>query len=201
MSAARSGLFAVGMLLCAGCAHGPSHSEREDAAFAIAELYPLAVGNRWTYDVEFLGKKHQSVVEIVGTDKGYYLHRRTPGEEQGGEDKLMVDGFGLRDEKRYLLRDPLEPGKGWTNVVSPSSVEHYTVLDAGNPCEVPAGKFEGCVRVEARNRVSQEATLVNEMTFAPKVGIVRVFVWAQARGKRIPQTELTLRRFETAAQR
>ena len=66
--------------------------------------------------------------------------------------------------------NPLEVGKTWTNVVSVSSVEPYNVPDAGTDCESPAGKFKDCVRVEGRNRVDEATTLINEWTFAPKVG-------------------------------
>ena len=156
----------------------------------LAEYYPLAVGNRWVYAATFLGEKRDQAVEIVKEEGGFFL------DSQGGH--LTVDAFGVRDEKRYLLREPLEVGKGWTNVVSVSSVEHYKVIEAGQSCQVPAGRFERCVRVEGRNRVDERTTLVNELTFAPGVGLVRVAVVAESGEKRIPQTQLELREYHLA---
>ena len=146
--------------------------------------YPLAVGNSWTYRVRFLGEERQQKVEIVREEDGYFR------DNQGG--RLAEDAYGVRDEKRYLLRYPLEPGKTWSNVVSVSSVEHYKILETGSRCQAPAGAFDGCLRVESRNRVDAKTVLVNTVTFAPEVGVVRIEVVAEVGQQRIPQTELSL---------
>ncbi len=155
--------------------------------------YPLAVGNQWAYDANFLGQKVEMVVELVGQSDGYFVDNRG--------NKLAVDAFGVRDDKRYLLREPVEPGRTWTNVVSVQSVEHYRILDAGASCEVPAGRFERCVRVESRNRVDARTTLVNEMTFALGVGLVRIATDVTQGDKRIPQTRMVLKSFQLASAR
>jgi hypothetical protein len=155
---------------------------------SLAEYYPLAVGNRWTYRVN--GREDKTIdVEILKEEDGYFH------DNQGGQ--LAVDGFGIRDRKRYLLRGPLSEGNSWTNVVSVSSTERYRILQAGVPCEAPAGSFAHCVRVEARNRVDAETTLVNALTFAEGVGLVRIEVSAEkASGERLPQTWLELASFK-----
>jgi len=154
---------------------------------SVADYYPLAVGNRWTYLVN--GRPDKPVeVKIVKEDGGFFL------DSQGGQ--LTVDSFGIRDQKRYLLRAPLETGRTWTNVVSVSSTEHYRIVRASGPCEAPAGSFEGCVLVEARNRVDAETTLINTFTFAPRVGLVRIQVDAERGGRRIPQTWLELTSYQ-----
>lgn len=155
-----------------------------------AQYYPLAVGNRWIYEGTFLGGKLERRIEVVKLDGGFFV------DSEGA--RLTADAFGVRDDKRYLLREPLEAGGTWTNVVSVSSVEHYRVLEAGLSCETPAGHFERCVRVEGRNRIDEKVTLVNEMTFAPGVGLVRMSVFAESDGKRIPQTNLALREYQLA---
>jgi hypothetical protein len=114
---------------------------------------------------------------------------------------LAIDGLGLRDEKRYLLKEPIEVGHSWTNVVSASSAEHYKITDFGSPCRVPAGTFPKCVRVESRNRMDEQRTLVNELTFAPSVGIVRIELTLEAGGKRVPQSTFELKEFALARTR
>ena len=173
---------AVGISACATQARPPL------APVASAQdYYPLAVGNRWTYDINFLGDRREHSVEIIALRDGYYI------DNEGAQ--LTVDGLGVRDQKRYLLRDPILLGSAWTNVVSASSIEHYRIADLGAPCRVPAGTFQNCIRVESRNRKDEQRTLVNEMTFAPAVGIVRIELTLESSGKRVPQSLFELKQF------
>lgn len=186
---ALSGVVIVAVLL-GGCAKRVETTESSDSSGpAPALFYPLAVGNKWTYSANFLGQQREQTVEIVSREEdGFFLDNTGTS--------MTVDSYGVRDTRRYLLRQPIRDGAQWTNVVSVSSVEKYRILDASTSCDVPAGKFQSCVRVEARNRVDEKTTLVNEMTFAPNVGLVRVQVFAEAGGKKIPQTHLQLTSYE-----
>jgi hypothetical protein len=150
----------------------------------VAQFYPLAVGNRWTYRLNGIANK-QVTVEILGQEEGYFV------DNQKGQ--LAVDAYGLRDAKRYLLRGPLEVGHSWTNVVSVSSTERYRIIGVGVTCQAPAGTFQGCVQVEGRNRMDANATLVNTMSFAPGVGIVRLDIAVESKdGQRTPQVLMEL---------
>jgi hypothetical protein len=174
----------AGLVLGSGCAHAPKAKAAPGEA---RNFYPLAVGNRWTYETKMLGETAERTVEITGNRDGYYV-------DSGGA-QLTTDAFGIRDQKRYLLRDPVEEGNAWTNVVSVSSVEHYKILAAGAPCDAPAGRFDRCVKVEGRNRIDPKTTLVNEVTFAAGVGIVRIEIFAEMGTRRIPQTSIVLKEF------
>jgi hypothetical protein len=177
--------LAVAAMTAAGCAAG-----REVAAPARAdasEYMPLAVGNTWVYQRGHLGAEGEERVEIVREEGGFFVDNRGNG--------LQIDAFGLRDPKRYLLRHPIEAGREWTTVVSVSSMERYRIVDAGSSCDAPAGTFQRCVRVESRNRIDADRTLVNEMTFAPGVGIVNISVYLDEKGRRIPQGGLALKSF------
>ncbi len=166
-----------------GCAGGHSLSSGPGGREARA-YYPLAVGNRWTYETNLLGEKGKRTVEILREEDGFYR------DSQGG--RLAMDPYGIRDDKRYLLRAPLKEGQQWSNVVSANTTEHYSVVESGGHCEAPAGVFEQCVRVEARSRIADGATLVNQLTFAKGVGLVRVEVMVEQGGRKIPQSSLAL---------
>lgn len=166
-----------------------SMSSSGDKQVRAADYYPLAVGNSWTYEVNMLGEQRTMQVKIEGVANGFF--RDSTGAE------LVADAFGVRDQKRYLLREPLEVGTSWTNVVSVSSVERYQITSVGLPCESPAGKFENCVVVESRNRATPTKTLVNDMTFAPGVGMVRVAMVLENSGQLVPQTTLVLQSYST----
>ena len=55
-------------------------------------------------------------------------------------------------------------------------------------------------RVEGRNRMDDQTTLVIEWTFAPSVGLVRIATLAERRGQRLPQTQLELSQYKLQAQ-
>ena len=184
----RMGLGAALVLGAQACASrqpvAESAASSERAPEDLSAYYPLAVGNQWTYRIN--GRADKSVtVEIVKEEGGYFQ------DNQGGQ--LTVDSFGVRDLKRYLLRGPLTEGTQWTNVVSVSSTERYRILQANVPCDTAARAFGACVRVEARNRVDAETTLINDLTFAQGVGLVRMELFVErSGGERMPQTSLEL---------
>jgi hypothetical protein len=60
---------------------------------------------------------------------------------------------------------------------------------------VPAGTFQDCIRVESRNRMDEQRTLVNELTFAPSVGIVRIELTLESSNKKVPQSVFELKEF------
>ncbi len=153
-----------------------------------ADFYPLVIGTTWSYEVKLLGETRMIDVTTLRKNSDGFVEDSTGAQ-------FLVDGFGVRDQKRYLLRNPIAAGTRWTNVVSVSSVEGYEIIAANQPCDAPAGKWEGCVVVESRNRVEEGTTLVNEMTFAPGVGIVRLSTVLESNGKHIPQSTLALVKF------
>lgn len=152
------------------------------------DYYPLTIGLTWSYEVKLLGETRMIDVTTLRKNADGFVEDSTGAQ-------FLVDGFGVRDQKRYLLRNPIATGTKWTNVVSVSSVEAYEIIAANQPCEAPAGKWDGCVVVESRNRVQEGTTLVNEMTFAPGVGIVRLSTVLESNGKQIPQSTLALVKF------
>jgi hypothetical protein len=157
-----------------------------------AEFYPLELGTVWTYEVKLLGESRNiEVTTLKKTSEGFV-------EDSTGA-QFLTDSYGVRDQKRYLLRNPIETGTKWTNVVSVSSVENYEIIATSQPCDAPAGAWDGCVVVESRNRVEEGTVLVNEMTFAPRVGIVRLTTVLESNGKQIPQSSLALLKFSRAS--
>lgn len=174
-------VLGLGALALAGCAHAPSAPEAP-AAHA-RDYYPLAVGNHWSYQTQMLGSDRPLEIAILRTADGYFV------DNQGAQ--LTYDADGLRDDRRYLLKDPIKTGTEWDNVVSVSAREHYRITQADAPCDAPAGHFEHCVTVESQNRTA-EVTLHNTLTFARGVGLVRLSVTAEAQGNTIPQTEYAL---------
>lgn len=197
MTLPRWAVLAAGLL---GCAHPPAPAPASSTAPASvarmpasARYFPLAVGNHWTYDASYLGERSTRRVEIVAFRDGSYVDRDGRA--------LRVDAEGVRDQVRYLLHEPLTAGATWTSVIAPGSAEHYRVVSARAPCEAPAGKFPDCVEVESRTLADPRTPgrlLVNRVTFAAGVGIVRVRTVLEEGSKSAPTAELLLTAFEVA---
>lgn len=175
-------LCALAASACSGTAQNLVGQASKKAA---GDFYPLAIDTSWTYEITLLGETRTLDVTMLRKTNDGFVEDSTGAQ-------FLVDGFGVRDQKRYLLRNPVQAGTKWTNVVSVSSVEVYEIVAADQPCEAPAGKWDGCVVVESRNRVEEGTALVNEMTFAPGVGIVRLSTTLESNGKKIPQSSLAL---------
>ena len=198
MTLPRWVVLTAGLIGCAHEAAAPPLASAESPATAgkipdSARYFPLAVGNHWTYDATYLGERSTRKVEVVAFRDGNYV--------DGDGRALRVDREGVRDQVRYLLHEPLSAGATWTSVVAPGSAEHYRIVSVRTPCEAPAGKFPDCVEVESRTLAdpkTPDRLLVNRVTFAAEVGIVRVRTALEEGTKSAPTAELILTAFEVA---
>jgi hypothetical protein len=151
------------------------------------------VGNHWTYEATYLGERSTRKVELVAFRDGSYV--------DGDGRALKVDREGVRDQVRYLLHEPLTVGATLTSVIAPGSAEHYRVLSVRAPCDAPAGRFPDCVEVESRTTADParpSRVLVNRVTFAAGVGIIRVRTALEEGPRSAPTAELRLTGFEVA---
>jgi hypothetical protein len=171
------------LVVLAGCAKG--EVVPAVARISSGDYFAWAPGTRWTYEVGLLGSTQTKEVRLV---------RRTPDgwlEDSTGA-RFLADAFGVRDQKRYLLRNPVAAGTTWTNVVSVSSTETYEILATGQPCSARGGQWQDCVVVQSTNRIEAGKVLINEYTLAPGVGIVRLATSLDAGKGRLPQARLEL---------
>lgn len=175
--------FVLATVSFAGCATTQAGGAATPTRVA-EDYYPLAVGNRWTYEAEMLGQKSTQTIEIVAQEGPFFV-------DNTGQ-KLTVDAYGLRDEKRYLLQEPITQDHAWKNTVSVSATERYRIDSVGATCETPAGTFDDCVIVTSTLRRDENTQLANEITFARGVGIVRIAVDLIRSGTRTPQHRIAL---------
>lgn len=176
--------------LAASCAHAPAPPSRSARP---ADYFPLAVGNEWVYRDESpqrppgAGPASRTVRILERTRDGYFR------DSERGE--LRADPDCLHDRSRRLLCAPIELGKTWSSVVSVSSTERYEIAGVGETVSTPAGRFAGCVRVRALNRISAGTDQILEITYAPGVGPVRLETFAVVEGKVSPQVRAVLERY------
>ena len=63
-----------------------------------ADFFALWVGTQWEYEVELLGAKKTNAVTLLKQNREGYFEDSTGA-------LFLVDAFGVRDQKRYLLRN------------------------------------------------------------------------------------------------
>jgi hypothetical protein len=170
-----------------GCAHSP----RTVGPARPADFYPLAVGAEWTWEDQSpqlpTGRPSFRTVRVLArTADGYYR------DSARGELRL---GACVEDRARSLLCGPIVVGTRWSSVLSPTSTESYEIVAVGERVVTPAGPFEGCVRVRAITRAAADTELINEISYAPGVGPVRIEVIAVGNGKAVPQFRAVLRSY------
>lgn len=115
----------LSLVLLGACAHGTATKAPANPT-PVADYYPLQVGNTWTFRVTLLGQTQEQEISIAKVEGGRFT------DSLGNV--LSIDSFGVRDEKRYLLRTPLEVGTKWNSLVSVSSYERYSIIEAGQNC-------------------------------------------------------------------
>jgi len=185
-------LVATALLACARAPATPT-AAAQAAPGAPADYLPLAVGNAWTYlDRSSPGAAPvRRSVRVVERDRdGYFV------DDQRGA--LRADPDCLHDRTRRLLCQPLRAGHTWTSVVSAAAVERYEIAGVGETVAVPAGTFQGCVRVRSQLR-SGGVEQVAELTYAPGVGLVRLETFAVVDGVARPQVRGELESYRVGA--
>jgi hypothetical protein len=178
------------------CAHAPGPAVAPPGPAPLladpTTHFPLAVGNEWTWlDLSPRagdGAPKRRTVRIVGRDaEGFFVD---------SEKGALRSAHGcIQDRSRRILCAPFDVDRAWTSIVSETSTERYQIGATGVTATVPAGTFEGCVLVRARNRAGADAEILLETTYAPGVGPVRIETFALVAGRRVPQVRAELASF------
>ena len=174
----------------AACAHAPTETPaRPPSPPDPTAYFPLAVGNEWTWldrsPVAGDAAPKRRTVRIVSRDaEGYFV--------DDGRGALKVAHGCIQDRVRRILCAPFEADRSWLSIVSETSTERYQIAATGLTAAVPAGTFEGCILVRARNRAGDDAEVILETTYAPGVGPVRIETFALVGGKKVPQVKAEL---------
>ena len=127
----------------------------------------------------------QRTVRIVSRDaEGYYV--------DDARGALRVAHGCIQDWVRRILCAPFDLERSWLSIVSETSTERYQIAATGLTAAVPAGTFDDCILVRARNRAGEDAEVILETTYAPGVGPVRIETFALVGGRKVPQVRAEL---------
>jgi hypothetical protein len=173
----------AGLLLA--CAHARPAGPAATGTAAVARYFPLAVGNEWVWE----DRSPRLPAERRGALRTVRILERTADgffrDSERGE--LRAAGGCVQDRVRQLRCGPVAAGTTWTSVVSVGSTERYEIAAVGETITTPAGTFAGCVRVRAHNRAAAGTDLVNDISYAPGIGPVRIETTVVVDGVASPQ--------------
>lgn len=175
--------------------HLPEKNQRSmnyrDTALA---YFPLAVGNSWSYSVNYLGESGTMKVVIEKKEDGWFVDNRGH--------RIKADKRGIRDEDRYLLRFPLH-NQRWVTILSPSQKEVSMVTDIDKNITVPAGNFPSTVVTMTEINVEKGKILYFFRYFVPQVGIVKIvsMLEDEKNSEKKIQTVIELEKYEIKGQK
>lgn len=151
-------------LLAVACGPStPEAAEPEADRFHPHNLYPLAEGNVWSYNVDTgTGENTLAITRVISR-----VEDRV--EVTSGGDPVV---YQIRDEgifrpgsDTWLLKAPVREGAEWPS--SQGMTARVTSTQA--TVETPAGSFEGCVRVE---EAGGDAERFVQTVYCPGIGPV-----------------------------
>ena len=140
-----SALGLTTLLLClpTGCG-GKSTSTGKPSKLDPLDLYPLAVGNAWSYDVDTGEASTTLAITRVEAFDGTFAEVHTATAVVRYE--VRTEGVYVPADDAWLIRAPLREGSKWA--ARGDRTAELVSLNAA--VETPAGAFHGCVEVLER---------------------------------------------------
>jgi hypothetical protein len=185
-------LAAAAALLTLACA--PMAHPRAPNTIEAQELFPLATGNAWSYDVDTGESSTTLATSRVETFDGRFAEVRTAQTLLRYE--VLPEGIRVPPGDAWVLRLPLEEGASWPG----RGGREARLVSVGLSMETRAGVFEDCVLV---SETGGELDLDVRTVYCPRVGPVSVestmrsstsdrvlTVSAKLRGYEVSQTSL-----------
>jgi len=130
-----------------------------------SDLYPLATGNAWSYDVDTGEPSTTLAVTRVETFDGRVAEVRTAQTLLRYE--VLPEGIRVPPRDEWVLRAPFEEGATWPGRGGRTA----RLVSMGLRVETRAGAFDGCVLVsETGGKLELEVRTV----YCPRVGPVSI---------------------------
>ncbi len=150
---------------CAGSGRDEKPIHVSDYSASAAKYMPLEIGNKWVYSVNYMGSSGEIEVIINAFDGEWFVDNR------GG--KLKIDRRGIRDDERYILMFPLQREE-WISIIDTRTTEIRKTVGVDEPVTVPAGRFEGAIKVHTFVSIPGNRILHSYHFFVSGVGIVKI---------------------------
>lgn len=165
----------------------------QPARAAIPDYYPLAVGNRWHYQVDVGQSQKQEITLVIAEEEtadGKPVSRLevfSDGVRRQMTEHLMSNDKGIfrvriggvtYNPPLCILKYPLKPGQSWITKTTANDGQQLTAIckqGAQQDIQVPAGRFR---TIPCTIEIDQQTPkglmkIVNTYWFAEKIGVVK----------------------------
>jgi hypothetical protein len=181
-------VLALGLAACGGAS--PQAEEPSGDRLAPTNLYPLARGNVWSYDVQQRGRELPTlgITRVVSAEGQRYEVSSNRSDPVLYE--VREQGIFRPRKDVWLLKAPIQEGARWPSSRGMSAHVASTRVSVSTP----AGAFEQCVRIEERGG---KGLLGIATVYCPGVGPVLV-EWEQRSdgGRTVSKAEARLRGYQ-----
>jgi hypothetical protein len=168
-------------LICLGCgAAAPAPGDADRDRLDPRNLYPLAEGNAWSYDVDLGdGERVLAITRVVsaGSDRAEILTNN----KETLQYELRPGGIYRPENASWLLKAPVREGAEWPT--ASGMMARVRSVSAG--VTTPGGDFADCVEVEEGGG---DAGRQIRTIYCPGVGPVYLESMMLVRGKEIRVT-------------
>jgi hypothetical protein len=155
-----------------------------------SRYFPLKVGDRWLYEDAYFKRTQRMEVSVARqVDPHTFVVQMKPHDvplpkgERPSEVRMEIRPRGIFDGARYVLEEPLQPGKKWMAILNATTAERFEVVTMDAAADVPAGKFSDCLQVRSTIRAPRQEQQVTDVTYCPDVGMVERRVSVTKPGK------------------
>ena len=132
------------LIALAACGHA-SGARNGETELRPRDLYPLAEGNVWTYDVDTGiegAPPALAITRVVSVEGNRYEVSNNNSDPLIYE--LREEGIWRVAHGLWLLKAPIREGSEWPSTSGMTA----RITSLSEDVTTPAGEFEGCVRVE-----------------------------------------------------
>ncbi|MCX7944939.1 MAG: hypothetical protein N2746_10575 [Deltaproteobacteria bacterium] len=136
----------------------------EKSKYPTEKYYPLGIGYSWKYKGKLLGQSVEKKITIEKKEGLFFI------DNTGA--MLMHDEEGLRDNKRYLIKNPIKKGNKWISIISPQSTEHYEIIQTDIKAKYRDEIIKNCIKIRSINKIDPTKDMVAEWIYAPNIGLL-----------------------------
>ncbi len=159
----------------------------------LSNLLNLKINSTWSYEGTFLGEKIKYELKIVDVKEEVKDVKQFTYKDNKGQ-IYTHDKFGIRNDKFYFIKYPLEVGTSWVNKEK-DEVEIATIESISEKFKFGEDELHSCIKVSYKKSIESKNVLVIR-TFCTGYFLVSLETYLEnTEGVAIKQSSFELKSF------